>query len=39
MDLPLTRNDIQNLRAKLKRLANRGILVETEPGLFTQPRP
>jgi hypothetical protein len=27
LDLPLTRNDIQNLRAKLKRLAGRGILV------------
>ncbi|MFI7643366.1 hypothetical protein [Nonomuraea sp. NPDC049400] len=39
MDLPLTQNDIQNVRAKLKRLASRGILVETEPGLFTQPRP
>ncbi|MGP3965260.1 hypothetical protein ACTWPT_55870 [Nonomuraea sp. 3N208] len=37
-DLPLTQNDIQNVRAKLKRLASRGILVETEPGLFTQPR-
>ncbi|MEO3859335.1 hypothetical protein ABGB08_30855 [Acrocarpospora sp. B8E8] len=39
MDLPLTQNDIQNVRAKLKRLASRGILIETEPGLFTQPRP
>jgi hypothetical protein len=39
LDLPLTRNDIQNLRAKLKRLASRGILVETEPGLFNPPRP
>ncbi|MEU8108502.1 hypothetical protein AB0C18_32830 [Nonomuraea muscovyensis] len=39
MDLPLTQNVIQNVRAKLKRLAGRGILVETEPGLFTQPRP
>ena len=39
MDLPLTQNNIQNVRAKLKRLAGRGILVETEPGLFTQPRP
>ena len=38
MDLPLTQNDIQNLRAKLKRLTSRGILLETEPGLFTQPR-
>ncbi|HEX4814678.1 MAG TPA: hypothetical protein VFV66_18205 [Nonomuraea sp.] len=27
LDLPLTRNDIQNLRAKLKRLVGRGILV------------
>lgn len=33
MDLPLTQNSIQNVRAKLKRLANRGILVETEPGI------
>ncbi|MEU4233286.1 hypothetical protein AB0F17_54145 [Nonomuraea sp. NPDC026600] len=39
MDLPLMQNNIQNVRAKLKRLASRGILVETEPGLFTQPRP
>lgn len=39
MDLPLSQNNIQNVRAKLKRLAGRGILVETEPGLFTQPRP
>ncbi|WP_084959968.1 hypothetical protein [Thermoactinospora rubra] len=39
MDLPLTPNGIQNLRAKLKRLVSRGILIETEPGLFTQPRP
>ncbi len=39
MDLPPTQNAIQNVRAKLKRLTSRGILVETEPGLFTQPRP
>ncbi|HEX4814922.1 MAG TPA: hypothetical protein VFV66_19445 [Nonomuraea sp.] len=38
MDLPLTRNNIQNVRVKLKRLATLGILVESEPGLFTQPR-
>ncbi|MEQ4718018.1 hypothetical protein [Nonomuraea sp. B19D2] len=38
MDLPLTPNGIQNVRPKLKRLASRGILTETEPGLFTQPR-
>ncbi|MGA5135287.1 hypothetical protein ACPCTO_36495 [Streptomyces olivoreticuli] len=28
-----------NTRAKLKRLVNRGILTEPEPGLFTLPRP
>ncbi|WP_043619876.1 hypothetical protein [Nonomuraea candida] len=38
MDLPLTQNSIQNVRAKLKRLAALGILVESEPGLFIQPR-
>ncbi|MGV9385960.1 hypothetical protein ACWDRB_59850 [Nonomuraea sp. NPDC003707] len=38
-DPALTRNGIQHVRAKLKRLASRGILVETEPGSFTQPRP
>ncbi|MFF3141576.1 hypothetical protein ACFVRU_07535 [Streptomyces sp. NPDC057927] len=27
------------IRSKLKRLVNRGILAETEPGLFVQPRP
>ncbi|MGS2644662.1 hypothetical protein [Streptosporangium sp. LJ11] len=39
MDLPLTPNGIQNVRAKLKRLTSRDILIETEPGLFTHPRP
>ncbi|MEU1729367.1 hypothetical protein [Nonomuraea sp. NPDC005692] len=39
LDLPLISNGIQNVRAKLKRLASRGILVETEPDLFTQPLP
>jgi len=29
----------ENIRSKLKRLASRGILAETEPGLFTEPRP
>jgi hypothetical protein len=29
----------RNIRTKLKRLVSCGILVETEPGLFTQPRP
>lgn len=32
-------NNINNIRLKLKRLTDRGIPVETEPGLFTQPRP
>ncbi|MET7737674.1 hypothetical protein ABZT02_41160 [Streptomyces sp. NPDC005402] len=39
MDLPVAPNNINNVRLKLKRLADRGILTETEPGLFTQPRP
>jgi hypothetical protein len=32
-------NNINNTRLKLKRLTERRILVETEQGLFTQPRP
>ncbi|MEV4399210.1 hypothetical protein [Nonomuraea sp. NPDC049607] len=39
LDLPLVRNNIENTRAKLKRLVSLGILVEIEPGLFTQPCP
>ena len=38
MDLAVAPNNI-NIRSKLKRLTDRGILVETEQGLFTQPRP
>ncbi|SCE01459.1 hypothetical protein GA0115240_135263 [Streptomyces sp. DvalAA-14] len=38
MDLPVAPNNT-NARLNLKRLADRGILAETEPGLFTQPRP
>ncbi|MGW0443796.1 hypothetical protein ACWDWV_00245 [Streptosporangium sandarakinum] len=38
-DLPLKRKNIENTRAKLKRLVSLGILAETEPGLFAQPRP
>ena len=30
---------VEGARAKLKRLVNRGILTEPEPGLFTLPRP
>jgi len=39
LDLPVAAKNTENIRSKLKRLASRGILVETEPGLFTQPRP
>ena len=39
MDVAVAPNNINNARLKLKRLAGRGILTETEPGLFTQPRP
>jgi hypothetical protein len=39
LDLPIAAKNTENIRSKLKRLASRGILIETEPGLFTQPRP
>ncbi|WP_328869713.1 hypothetical protein OHT76_06095 [Streptomyces sp. NBC_00287] len=39
MDLAVAPNNMHNVRLKLKRLAGRGILTETEPGLFAQPRP
>ncbi|WP_431040755.1 hypothetical protein ACQUSR_01840 [Streptomyces sp. P1-3] len=39
MDLEIAPNTINNTRLKLKRLAERGILAETEQGLFTHPRP
>jgi hypothetical protein len=39
LDLPIAPKNTENIRSKLKRLASRGILVETEPGLFTQPHP
>ncbi|MEU1276643.1 hypothetical protein [Streptomyces sp. NPDC005799] len=39
MDMEIAPNNINNTRLKLKRLAERGILAETEQGLFTQPRP
>lgn len=39
LDLPIVSKNTENIRAKLKRLVSRGILLETEPGLFTQPRP
>jgi hypothetical protein len=39
MDIEIAPNNINNTRLKLKRLTERGILVETEQGLFTRPRP
>ncbi len=39
LDLPILPKTPESIRSKLKRLASRGILIETEPGLFTQPRP
>jgi hypothetical protein len=39
LDLPIVAKNTEGLRSKLKRLVSRGILVEAEPGLFTQPRP
>ncbi|WP_432093044.1 hypothetical protein [Streptomyces sp. bgisy100] len=40
MDLEIAPNNINNnTRLKPKRLTERGILAETERGLFTQPRP
>ena len=39
LDLPIAAKNTENIRSKLKRLASRGILTETEPGLFTQPHP
>jgi outer membrane protein TolC len=39
LDLPVAAKHVEGIRSKLKRLVSRGILTETEPGLFTQPRP
>lgn len=39
MDVEIAPNNVNNVRLKLKRLVERGILVETEQGLFTRPRP
>jgi hypothetical protein len=39
MDMPIVSKNTENIRSKLKRLVSRGILAETEPGLFMQPRP
>ena len=39
LDLPILPKNTESIRSKLKRLVSRGILIETEPGLFAQPRP
>jgi hypothetical protein len=39
LDLPIVPKNTESIRSKLKRLVSRGILTETEPGLFAQPRP
>jgi hypothetical protein len=39
LDLPIASKNTENIRSKLKRLVSHSILIETEPGLFTQPRP
>lgn len=39
LDLPIAAKNTENIRSKLKRLVSHGILIETEPGLFAQPRP
>lgn len=39
LDLPVAARNTENIRSKLKRLVSRGILAETEPGLFAQPHP
>ena len=39
MNLQIAPSNVNNVRLKLKRLVERGILIEPEQGLFTQPRP
>jgi len=39
LDLPILPKNTEGIRSKLKRLVSRGILTETEPGLFAHPRP
>ncbi len=39
MNLEIAPNSVNNVRLKLKRLVERGILTEPEQGLLTQPRP
>ncbi|MET7729345.1 hypothetical protein, partial [Streptomyces mirabilis] len=39
LDLGFLPKNVEGVRSKLKRLAARGILTETEPGLFAQNHP
>ncbi|MBV6703415.1 hypothetical protein [Kitasatospora aureofaciens] len=39
VDMEIAPNNVNNVRLKLKRLVERGILAEAEQGLFTRPRP
>ncbi|MEU4701048.1 hypothetical protein [Nonomuraea dietziae] len=39
LDLPIVAKNTENIRSKLNRLVCKGIFVETEAGLFAQPRP
>ncbi|WP_251069281.1 hypothetical protein [Streptomyces sp. ISL-96] len=39
LDMPILPKHTEGIRAKLKRLVDRSILAEAEPGLFTQLRP
>ena len=39
LDLPIVPKNTESIRSKLKRLVSRGILIETEPGLFARLRP
>nr|WP_237538290.1 hypothetical protein [Streptomyces sp. SID486] len=38
IDLEIAPNNVNNVRLKLKRLVERGILTEPEQGLFTRPQ-
>jgi hypothetical protein len=38
MDLEIAPSNVNNVRLKLKRLTERGILIEPEQGLFTKPQ-
>ncbi|WP_327222626.1 hypothetical protein [Streptomyces platensis] len=37
LDLPILPKNTEGIRSKLKRLVGRGILTETDPGLFASP--